>query len=79
MQFPTSTARSAGSGTSGWGTDRASQPSARLATSTAKQAATAPTAPSRGVSPSSAMPTAAHAAGVTAAMIGSVTMGRPVW
>jgi len=47
--------------------------------STAKPAATAPVTPLCGVSPSSPMPTAALATGVTAAMTGSVTMGLPVW
>ena len=48
-------------------------------TSTAKPAAAAPAAPVLGVSPSRPMPIATLATGVTAAMIGSVIMGRPVW
>jgi len=48
-----------------------------LMTSTAKPAATPPARPVLGVSPSSPMPTATLAIGVTAAMIGSVSMGRP--
>jgi hypothetical protein len=48
-------------------------------TSTAKPAATPPATPTRGVSPSSQMPMATLATGVTAEMIGSVISGRPVW
>lgn len=48
-------------------------------TSTAKPAATAPSAPIRGVSPSSPTPIATLANGVTAEMTGSVIRGRPVW
>jgi hypothetical protein len=48
-------------------------------TSTAKPAATPPATPVLGASPSRPTPTATLATGVTAAMTGSVIMGRPVW
>ena len=40
---------------------------------------TAPAAPVPGASPSRPAPTATLASGVTAAMTGSVSMGRPAW
>src|SRR5215469_4149493 len=63
----------------GVGMEEARRASARLVTSTARPAATPPATPVLGASPSSPMPTATLATGVTAAMTGSVTMGRPAW
>src|SRR5215472_4841176 len=63
----------------GAGTEEGRRASARLGTSTARPAATPPATPVLGASPSSPMPTATLATGVTAAMTGSVTMGRPAW